>query len=198
MNLVIIMFILLSFLWMVLTVHQLLKWKNQIAQAWVDLEGQCKERYGLALDLNLLLKPYLPEAGSLPDNIIQSRSRCLTAQNEQEKLAAENTLSLALSAVWVRTREIPAFQADSKLINLQKRFIKNEAELQLARNHYNRVVHNYNIIVGSFPALLIAGWFGHMKMDYYELEPSFPGINRPYSKKQTDEKETRTFGRSIP
>jgi LemA protein len=45
-----------------------------------------------------------------------------------------------------------------------------EEDIQKARNRYNRSVNQFNTLVESFPASIIAGKFGFEKGHYFSLD----------------------------
>jgi LemA protein len=64
----------------------------------------------------------------------------------------------------------PDLKANANFAQLQATLGEIEEEIQLARRYYNGAVRNLNIAVESFPSNLIAGRFGFVKAEFFELE----------------------------
>ena len=54
-----------------------------------------------------------------------------------------------------------------------------ETEIQYARRYYNGAVREYNTLIQSFPALMIAQKFGFAEAEFFELEDNDEARNVP-------------------
>ena len=82
---------------------------------------------------------------------------------------AEGALSAALGRLFALAENYPDLKASGNFLGLQQQLSDLENELQMARRYYNGAVRNLNVLVQSFPSNLIAGMFGFVQRDYFEL-----------------------------
>jgi LemA protein len=64
----------------------------------------------------------------------------------------------------------PDLKADRSFRQLSASLIEIEDNIQYARRYYNGTVRDYNIMVQSFPGLIVAQLFGFPLEEFFEIE----------------------------
>jgi LemA protein len=75
-----------------------------------------------------------------------------------------------MRGLFALAEDYPDLRASERFANLQTQLVEIEDALQAARRYYNAVVRDLNTLVASFPTLLVAGRFGFVRRDFFELE----------------------------
>jgi LemA protein len=157
-------------IWAVYTYNQFTRWKNLMAEAWSGVDVQLKRRHDLVPRLVETVKGYAGYEQELLQQITRLRTESAAAEQLKAKTAAENGLSEAFKQLIAVAEAYPELKAGQNFLELQRQLVAVEDEIQLARRYFNGAVRNYNILVQSFPSLIIAG-LGHFQAaDYFELE----------------------------
>jgi LemA protein len=94
----------------------------------------------------------------------------MSTDNIKEKASAESALSGTLKTLFALAEAYPDLKANQSFLDLQKNLADIEEQIQLARRYYNGTVRDYNILVESFPSVLVARFFGFNLADFFEVE----------------------------
>ena len=84
-----------------------------------------------------------------------------------DKIAAENSLTAALSGLKVSLEAYPDLKANQNFLQLQNELADIENKLAAVRRFFNSATRELNNAVQTFPSNLIAGMFG------FKTEPMF-------------------------
>jgi LemA protein len=141
-----------------------------IDAAWSDIDIQLKRRYDLIPALVDTVKGYKQYEGETLEKVIKARQVGLSATDMDEKSAAANMLSGALSKLFALAEAYPELKANENFLHLQGELSHIEETLQNARRYYNAIVRDYNAKLESFPDLYIAQKFKFEPRDYFELD----------------------------
>ena len=93
----------------------------------------------------------------------------MSAQGPSEKSQAEGELSSALKSLFAIAEAYPQLRAVEAFTFLQGELSDTENKIQAARRFYNSNVLVFNTKIESVPTNLIAGAFGFIKQDFFEL-----------------------------
>ncbi|WP_025209785.1 LemA family protein [Hippea sp. KM1] len=152
--------------------NRFVKLKNQIDNAWSDIDVQLKRRYDLIPNLVETVKGYAKHEKETLENVIKARNMAMNAKSVQEKAEGENMLTNALKTIFALAESYPDLKANQNFLDLQNTLSKLEDDIQMARRYYNAVVRDYNVLCESFPSVLIAKQFGFTKREFFEIAES--------------------------
>ncbi len=138
--------------------------------AWADIDVQLKRRYDLIPNLVETVKGYAAHEKTTLDAVIQARNRAMAAQGPAAKSEAEGTLTGALRQLFALAEAYPQLRAVESFTALQASLSEIEGQVQNARRYYNAVVRDFNTRIAQFPTNLIAGAFGFLRRDFFEIE----------------------------
>jgi len=162
--------------------NQLVRLRNQVKNAWSQIDVQLQRRYDLIPNLVETVKGYMNfERGTL-EAVIKARSQAMAARDAVEKgggptgeasikplLGAETALKGAMGNFFALAESYPDLKANETMKNLQEELSSTENKVAFARQAYNDQVLGYNNAQQQFPAVLVAGMLGHHPAELYEV-----------------------------
>ncbi len=155
---------------LILAYNSLVRLKTQTQEGWSDIDVQLKRRYNLIPNLIESVKGYAKHEKELFIQITQARTMAMGANSITDHAQAENMLTGALKSLFAVAESYPDLKASNNFLKLQEELADTENKIQAARRFYNGIVRDYNIKLAVFPINLIAGMFGFLKADFFELE----------------------------
>lgn len=181
-GLIILGVIILLLLWIVGIYNRLVALRNQVKNAWSQIDVQLQRRYDLIPNLVETVKGYMGyEKGTL-EAVINARSKAMEARDNVQKsggptegslkplLGAEAELQNVMTRFFALSENYPQLKASENMKNLQEELSSTENKVAFARQAYNDQVLGYNTAQQVFPTVLFAAAFGHHPADLYQIE----------------------------
>jgi LemA protein len=144
--------------------------KNQIKNAWAQIDVQLKRRHDLIPNLIETVKGYMNHERGTLDSVTEARSRAMGAGTVAEKSAAESALSQAIGKFYAVAEGYPDLKANQNFLSLQEELTSTENRIAFARQNYNDQVLFYNNKIQMFPSNIIAGMFNFAIEVFFQLE----------------------------
>ena len=141
-----------------------------VAEAWAGVDVQLKRRFDLIPNLVETVKAYRVYEARVLTDLTELRAKTQTASGPAERGRLEGALSDRLYGLFAVAENYPELKANTVFLDLQQRLTDVENELQLARRYYNGTVRDLNVMVESFPSLMVARLFGFQRAEYFQLE----------------------------
>ena len=159
-------------MYLVLTYNTLVALRNHIREAWSNIDTELKRRYELIPNLVATVKGYAAHEQAVLERVVALRTRCM-ANNGPTAAQAADEIQLvdAMKQMMVVVERYPDLKADQHFLDLQKELVNTEDRIQAARRFFNGNVRDYANKREMFPSSLIAGAFGFVPMDYFEVDP---------------------------
>ncbi len=148
----------------------LVRLRQQVRNAWSQIDVQLKRRYDLIPNLVETVKGYAAHEKETFERVVQARNAAVSAGTVPEQAQAENMLTGALRQLFALSENYPELKANQNFLALQEELSTTENRIAFARQHYNDSVATYNTRVQSFPANMMAGMFGFGDEPYFEME----------------------------
>jgi LemA protein len=155
--------------WFIFAYNRFVSGRNRIAEAWSDIEVQLKRRYDLIPNILETVKGYAAHERETFESVTKARTQAMGAQTPAEHTQAENMLSGTLKTLFAVSENYPELKANVNFLDLQRELADTENKIQAARRFYNGNVRDYNISVESFPSNVIAGMFGFIQKELFDL-----------------------------
>lgn len=156
--------------WLLSAYNALVRRKNQVKEAWSDIDVQLKRRYDLIPNVVETVKGYARHEREAFENVTAARSAAMGARSTGEKAQAENALTSSLKTLFAVAEAYPELKANANFLELQRELADTENKIQAARRFYNTNVRDYNTAIESVPTNLVAKSFGFGPQEYFELE----------------------------
>lgn len=156
--------------WLFSAYNSLVRRRNQVKEAWSDIEVQLKRRYDLIPNLVQTVKGYAAHEREAFESVTAARSSAMGAKTPAEHAQAENMLTSSLKTLFAVAEAYPDLKANTNFLELQRELSDTENKIQAARRFYNTNVRDYNTATQSVPTNLVAKSFGFTPQEYFELE----------------------------
>lgn len=168
-TLIIIIVIVVVLIWVVAIYNTLVKLRNNRENAFADIDVQLKQRHDLVPQLIGAVKGYMEHERGTLESITNARNKAMGASSINEKIAAEQQLSSALSGFSIQVEAYPDLKASSNFMQLQTELSDIENKLAAVRRFFNSATKELNIAVQKFPNVLFASMFGFKEETMFDL-----------------------------
>lgn len=156
-------------LWAVSIYNNLVKLRNNRENAFANIDVQLKQRHDLIPQLVATVKGYATHEKEVLMRVTEARTAAMGARTVNDKIAAENTLSTALSGLRVSLEAYPELKANQNFLQLQGEISDVENKLAATRRFFNSTTRELNNAVQTFPSNLLAGMFGFRREPMFEI-----------------------------
>ena len=157
-------------LWAVVIYNSLVRMRSMVEEAWSGIDVQLKRRTDLIPNLVSTVKGYAAHEKGTLEEVVRLRGLAQNAHGVGETAQAQGLLGAALGKLFALAESYPELKANANFAQLQASLGEIEEQVQLARRYYLGAVRNLNIAVESCPSNLVAGRFGFVKAEFFELE----------------------------
>ena len=157
-------------LWFVSVYNGLVRLRNQVDNAWAQIDVQLKRRHDLIPNLLNTVKGYMAHERETLEAIVKARTAAMAAQGPAQAGPAEAQLTGALRGLMVNVERYPDLKASANFLALQEELSSTENKISFARQAYNDSVTTYNTRIQTIPANLIAGPAGFRPRDLFEVK----------------------------
>jgi LemA protein len=168
--LVILALALIVVLWLVSIYNGLVRLRNEVKNAWAQIDVQLKRRHDLIPNLVETVKGYAGHEKSTLEAVVQARSRAVSAEGVEARAQAEATLGGALGRLMLLVEQYPDLKANQNFLALQEELSSTENRIAFARQYYNDNVMQFNTRIESFPQNIVAGMFQFRTAASFEIE----------------------------
>ena len=167
-----------ALVWAVVAFNRLVHLRNQVRNAWSDIDVQLKRRHDLVPELVALVKGYMGHERGVLQSVTELRSQAVTIDSPAKLGNVESDLSRALAGVFALKEAYPDLKANQTFLQLQRDLVQVEDQLQYARRFYNGAVRDYNTDVQRLPDMIIARSFGFSDAEFFQAdEQDRPPVN---------------------
>ncbi|MCR4336836.1 MAG: LemA family protein [Candidatus Omnitrophica bacterium] len=157
-------------LFVIATYNSLVGLRNQVKNAWAQIDVQLKRRHDLIPNLIETVKGYAQHERGTLENVTRARGQAINAGTVTEKVQAENALSQALGRLMVVVESYPDLKANQNFLALQEELTSTENKIAFSRQNYNDQVLFYNNQIQMFPSNVIAGSFGFQQEQLFQVD----------------------------
>lgn len=163
--------IVLLILWFIAAYNGLVRLRNQVKNAWAQIDVQLKRRFDLIPNLVETVKGYMQHERDTLEAVTNARSLVQKAANAGvgERAKAEGELSGALSRLLLVVERYPELKANQNFLALQEELTSTENKISFSRQYYNDSVLRYNNQTQMFPTNIIASVTGFKTSEFFEV-----------------------------
>ena len=147
--------------------------------AFANVQSAYQRRADLIPNLVEVVKGYAEHEKGTFEAVVNARAKAtqitldptnLTPEKLQEFQKAQGELGSALGRLIAVQENYPDLKANENFKDLQVQLEGTENRINEARNKFNAVVQQYNVVIRSFPKNILAGIFGFDKMAKFEAD----------------------------
>ncbi len=158
-------------LWALISYNRLVRLRNEIGNAFAQIDVQLKRRYELIPNLVETARKYVQHERETLEAVIAARNTARAAveaarqrpddaRRIAELAGAEQVLGGTLGRFMAVVESYPELKADAALRELRDEIAHTENRVAYARQAFNDCVLDYNNAAQQAPANFIAGLFG--------------------------------------
>ncbi len=156
--------------WLISVYNSLIGLRNQVDNAWSQIDVQLKRRHDLIPNLVETAKGYMQHERGTFEAVTNARSQAMSAKTVADAAKAEGALTEALSKFMLVVENYPELKANQNFLALQEELTATENRIAFARQGYNDQVMFFNNKIQMFPSNIVAGMFAFAKRDFFQVE----------------------------
>ncbi|HEY8795868.1 MAG TPA: LemA family protein [Gemmatimonadaceae bacterium] len=165
--------------WFVGAYNSLIGLRNQVFNAWKQIDVQLRRRHDLIPNLVETVKGAMNFEKETLESVIAARNQAIavtrgttdlpSAQQVQATAAAEGQLSSSLGRLFAVVEAYPNLKATANVAQLQEELTSTENKIAFARQLYNDQATVYNTRQQQFPGSLVAGFARATPAELWEI-----------------------------
>jgi len=154
------------------TYNSLVRLRNQVKNAWAQIDVQLKRRHDLIPNLVETAKGYMKHERETFEAVTNARNLAQKSVGADvgTRSKAEGELSGALSRLLLVVENYPDLKANQNFLALQEELTSTENKISFSRQYYNDSVLRYNNKTEMFPSNIIAGMMGFKAGEFFEVQ----------------------------
>ncbi|HKP28676.1 MAG TPA: LemA family protein [Gemmatimonadales bacterium] len=156
--------------WVIGAYNGLIGLKNQVANAWKQIDVQLKRRHDLIPNLVEAVKGAMDFERNTLEAVISARNKAVSAQGVAATAKAEGELTQALGRLFALTEAYPQLKATTNISQLQEELASTENKVAFARQLYNDVATQFNTKQAQFPTNLVRGLAGATPAELWQID----------------------------
>ncbi len=157
-------------LWAIWRYNNLISLKNQVMNAWKQIDVQLKRRHDLIPNLIASVKGEMQFEQDTLEKVIAARNSAVAARGVADTAEKENALSQTLSRLFALAENYPNLKANEQVRALMEELTSTENKIGFARQFYNDLATRFNIAQQVFPDSLIAQAFKFQTAELFEIK----------------------------
>ena len=159
--------------WVALTYNSLVRIRQHVRESWSGIDTELKRRYDLIPNLVETVKGYAAHERGVFDAVTAARARAVASSGSPGSQARdEKELVASMRQLLAVAENYPELQASEQYLGLQQELANTEDRIQAARRFFNANVRDLNTRIQVFPSNIIAGLFGFVPAEFFEVESS--------------------------
>jgi LemA protein len=143
--------------------------RNQVNNAWSQIDVQLKRRHDLIPNLVETARGYMKHERGTFEAITNARAQAMGAKSVSDAAKAEGALGEALSKFMLVVENYPDLKANQNFLAVQEELSSTENKIAFARQAYNDQVLFFNNKIQMFPSNIVAAMFSFGKRDFFEV-----------------------------
>jgi LemA protein len=158
--------------------NRLVGLRNQVQNAWAQIDVQLRRRHDLIPGLVAAVQGYLRHEREVFERVAAARTQAMAVAGAARAGAAEGALSRAVSGLLAVMERYPDLKGNTNVLALQEELVTTENRIGFARQLYNDLVARYNTGQQTFPVNLVAAILGFRPAEFFQMEPGEGAVPR--------------------
>lgn len=165
---IIIVIVVLLLFFIIGNYNGLVRLRNKVKDQWAQIDVVLKNRNDLIPNLVETVKGYASHEKQTLEDVVNARSKAVSATNAEEEMKASGELTQALGKLFALAESYPDLKANSNFISLQNDLKEMEEKIRYSRQFYNDSVMEYKNKIEMFPSNIVANIFGFKPEAFFE------------------------------
>lgn len=161
--------------------NRLVKLREQVRNAFAQIDVQLERRHDLIPNLVETVKGYMSHEKETLEGVVNARAAATQARIElsgdpenleamQKMAQSEGALGGALSRLMAVAEAYPDLKANQNMLQLSEELTTTENKIAFSRQNYNDQVNTYQTYKTTFPPVMLANSFGFKDSAYLDLD----------------------------
>ena len=156
--------------WAVFAYNRLVHLRNQVRNAWADIDVQLKRRHDLVPQLVAAVKGYTGHERGVLQAVTELRTQAVALSSPAKLGNVESSLEQAIVQLFALKEAYPDLKANETFLRLQHDLVAVEDQLQYARRFYNGAVRDHNTAIQRVPDMIVARSLGFTENEYFQAD----------------------------
>jgi LemA protein len=148
--------------------NSLVQVKNNVDQAWANIDVLLKQRSDELGKLIDAVKGYLSYERDLLTRLTTLRAQVGRAESDESRIAAEREIGAGMGRVFALAENYPELKSSGNFLELQRRVTGLEEQIAHRREFYNDAVNINNVRMEQVPDRLLAASAGLRRRPLFE------------------------------
>jgi len=155
----------------VVTYNSLVRLRNQVKNAWAQIDVQLKRRHDLIPNLVETVRGYMKHERETLEAVTKARNLAQQAASSGAgaRSKVEGELSSALARLLAVAEKYPDLKANQNFLALQEELTSTENKIGFSRQYYNDSVLRYNNRTQMFPSNIVASMTDFKAGEFFEV-----------------------------
>jgi LemA protein len=152
--------------------NALVRLRNQVKNAFSQIDVQLKRRHDLIPNLVEVVKGYMTHERETLEAVTKARQQAIdiSGGSVADQARVENMLSQTLKSLFAVSENYPDLKANQNFLALQEELSSTENKISFARQFYNDAVMTFNNKTQMFPSNIFANMFNFIQAEFFEVE----------------------------
>jgi LemA protein len=147
--------------------NQMVALKENVKQAWSQVDVVIQRRADLVPNLVATVQGYATHEKEIFEDVANARAALLGAHTPADRIAANDQMTGALGRLLAIAENYPNLKANENFLQLQDELAGTENRIAVERRRYNLAVQAYNTYIQLFPNNLVASIMGFERNNAY-------------------------------
>lgn len=168
---VLVVIVVVLVVWLVSIYNGLVGARNEVKNAWSQIDVQLKRRHDLIPNLLETVKGYAAHERGTLDAVVKARQQAVNVTGGiEDRAKAENLLTQSLRSLFAVAEAYPDLKANQNFLALQEELSSTENKIGFSRQYYNDSAMKYKNRIEMFPGNVIAGMFNFRPEAFFQVE----------------------------
>ena len=156
-------------IWIIGSYNSLVSLRNQVLNAWRQIDVQLKRRHDLIPNLVNAVRGAMDFERDTLTAVMDARAKALGATGPADAAQKEGQLSQALGRLLAVAENYPALKSNENVKMLQEELSATENKVGFARQFYNDIATKFNTAQQVFPTNIFANMLGFKPAELFEI-----------------------------
>ena len=156
-------------LWIVSSYNGLVSLRNQVLNAWRQIDVQLKRRHDLIPNLVNTVRGVMDFEKDTLTAVMDARAKAVGATGPADAAMKEGQLTQALGRLIAIAENYPQLRSNENVKMLQEELTGTENKIGFARQFYNDIATKFNTAQQVFPTAIFATMLGFKPAELFEI-----------------------------